>query len=1158
MGEIIINGGENQALLDVTILDDEIGEIPESITLNLQYVGDGFILDPIYNTAIVEIIDNDEYSNETNQTGIIQSGGYGDDTIIGSDQNDLIQGSYGDDVIDSLESNDFLQGGAGEDTVIAGAGSDRVEGNFGDDSLTGNAGDDYIQGGSGDDVIIGNEGQDQLLGNAGDDSIEGNQGNDVIEGGFGKDLLQGNEDNDWLLGDADNDILIGGLGNDVLNGGSGADVFYFNTPAEANDLILDFNPEEGDIIQISSTGFGIDNLDNFTFLAGQLQYNGETLALIQNNGQTYNTFADLTQIISLVNQPTGVNLEIQSPEESQTLYNSATLDMVANPEVTIYDDIIERGYLKVATAVSGAEFDLEFTNAMAAAIFGDATKVELVNPSFTEGFEMVATGAVDISARRITKTSGRDATLNIDFSPIYFYDYQGVLVRQQSGIDNALELDGHTIGVIEGSTALTNLEILLSSNGVEFEPRFYESTSAMFADYDAGNIDALSTDRSLIYGRLDTLSEPDAHHILDVEFSSEPIAMVLPEDDSQWNNVVKWVINATIEAEELGLNSDNIEQILAVNKDENPNNDSDPAIRRFLGIESQLGEALGLPNDFAYNIVKLVGNYDEIYDRHFPDLERDRNLLYSDGGLLYSPPFSGSFDEDNATIIDNDDRDLLQEIKDRGILKLGINGQNPGFSFPDENGSYIGFDVDLGKAIAVAVFNDSNKIEFVEREDRVTWLTNVANGVVDVTAAQVTQNLVRDGKAGVDFISPYLYTGQGFLVRKDSGILNLATLNGHEVGLFSGTTAEQNLQDAMKEYGGTFIPVYYDNLDEMLAGYAQGDIDAIINDLPLLGGLIDTFSNPDEHLLLDDVISKEPLSMVVDENQSDWKDAVSWVQYGLLQAEVYGITQDNIDQILADNTDSNPDNDSDISTRIFLGIEGNAGELLGLENDYMVNVIKAVGNYGEIYERHFDSDILPRDFNQLSGDFGLQIPYPQGITVNPTNDVSINNEPPVFGSLGNETLDAGIDPGFDGTDDIVFGGSGNDLIDTVAGTGGNRVYGQSGNDTLTLGGNDRAFGGTGDDRFFLLGGDNIVTGGAGADQFWIANAEIPESPHTVTDFDLEDDLLNIAGLGVGSFNELTLSNEDGNALIAFEENKLAQLIGVIADSLSADHFGLIQ
>ena len=389
MGEIIINGGENQALLDVTILDDEIGEIPESITLNLQYVGDGFILDPIYNTAIVEIIDNDEYSNETNQTGIIQSGGYGDDTIIGSDKNDLIQGSYGDDVIDSLESNDFLQGGAGEDTVIAGAGSDRVEGNFGDDSLTGNAGDDYIQGGSGDDVIIGNEGQDQLLGIAGDDSIEGNQGNDVIEGGFGKDLLQGNEDNDWLLGDADNDILIGGLGNDVLNGGSGADVFYFNTPAEANDLILDFNPEEGDIIQISSTGFGIDNLDNFTFLAGQLQYNGETLALIQNNGQTYNTFADLTQIISLVNQPTGVNLEIQSPEESQTLYNSATLDMVANPEVTIYDDIIERGYLKVATAVSGAEFDLEFTNAMAAAIFGDATKVELVNPSFTEGFEMV-------------------------------------------------------------------------------------------------------------------------------------------------------------------------------------------------------------------------------------------------------------------------------------------------------------------------------------------------------------------------------------------------------------------------------------------------------------------------------------------------------------------------------------------------------------------------------------------------------------------------------------------------------------------------------------------------------------------------------------------------------------------------------------------------
>ena len=173
------------------------------------------------------------------------------------------------------------------------------------------------------------------------------------------------------------------------------------------------------------------------------------------------------------------------------------------------------------------------------------------------------------------------------------------------------------------------------------------------------------------------------------------------------------------------------------------------------------------------------------------------------------------------------------------------------------------------------------------------------------------------------------------------------------------------------------------------------------------------------------------------------------------------------------------------------------------------------------------------------------------------NDVPIGAEPPVFGSLGDETLDASVTPGFDGVDDLAFSGAGNDFIDTESGEGGNRVYGQSGDDTFTLGGDDRAFGGTGNDRFFLLGGNNVVTGGEGEDQFWIANAEIPESAHTITDFDLEDDLLNIEGLGVGSFNELTLSNEDGNALIAFDNNELATLLGVNADSLTADNFGVL-
>ncbi|ACB52381.1 hypothetical protein cce_3033 [Crocosphaera subtropica ATCC 51142] len=162
-------------------------------------------------------------------------------------------------------------------------------------------------------------------------------------------------------------------------------------------------------------------------------------------------------------------------------------------------------------------------------------------------------------------------------------------------------------------------------------------------------------------------------------------------------------------------------------------------------------------------------------------------------------------------------------------------------------------------------------------------------------------------------------------------------------------------------------------------------------------------------------------------------------------------------------------------------------------------------------------------------------------------------ELPVFGSLDGEMFDAGVTPGFDGTDDIVFGGAGDDFIDTVAGNGGNRLYGQSGDDTFILGHNDRAFGGAGDDSFFLLGGDNVVTGGAGSDSFWLAVGEIPEAANTITDFDLEADVLGIAGLGIG-FDGLTISEENGDTLIATGDDELAKLLGVSAGSLSADHF----
>ena len=244
-------------------------------------------------------------------------------------------------------------------------------------------------------------------------------------------------------------------------------------------------------------------------------------------------------------------------------------------------------------------------------------------------------------------------------------------------------------------------------------------------------------------------------------------------------------------------------------------------------------------------------------------------------------------------------------------------------------------------------------------------------------------------------------------------------------------------------------------------------------------------------------------------------------------------------------------------TLIIEAADGVLGNDTDIDGDNLTVVSNTEPSNGTL---NIDSDggFIYTPFVDFSGEDSFEYTISDGNGGTSTATVTIIvKEPPVFGSLESDTLDVGVTPDFDGGEDLVFSGSGDDFIDTVAGTGNNRLYGQSGNDTFTLGGDDRAFGGSGDDQFFLLGGNNVVTGGDGADQFWIANAEIPESRHTITDFNLEDDLLNIEGLGVGSFSDLTLSNEDGNALIAFDNNELATLLRVNADTLTPDNFGVL-
>ncbi|MDY7004439.1 MAG: DUF4347 domain-containing protein [Cyanobacteriota bacterium] len=979
-GEINVEPGATEAVIDLEVLDDNISETTESITINLKYVGEGYALDPIAKTAVIEINDNDQGESSEATTEAEQIGTSEDDNITGSEEND------------------------------------RIEGNFGADELEGNAGDDFIAGGSENDTIKGGADNDQLQGDAGDDELEGNSGNDVIYGGTGNDVLEGNEDNDWLLGEAGEDIIRGGQGVDLLNGGEGADVFYFQAPNEGGDLIVDFDPAQGDKIQVSASGFNTDSLEDFNILAGTLYYKDEELALLQNNGQTYNHFGNLADIIEIVTEPEQQTASAATEVSIDMELGVAQANSVENPETTILDEIIKRGNLKVATAADGNEFDLEFARTIAAALFGDASKVNTVSNELSTSLERVADGRSDL-ASGITQTLGRDADLKIDFSPVYYYDQQ------------------------EGTT--------------------------------------------------------------------EPIALALPENDSQWADIVRWVNSVPIQAEEFGISSENIDQLIAANTDDNDNNDSAPEIRRFLGIEGELGASLGLPESFAVNVIKEVGNYSEIYERHYSDQERNQNLLWSDGGLLYSPPFSGS--DIDISLNNNDNRNLLKRIKDRGVLKLGLPGNNPGFAVETENGEFAGFDVDLGKAIAAALFEDPSQLEVTVQSFQDSF-SNTANGVVDVSAMGMTHNLLRDATLGIDFSPSYLYTGQGVLVRSDSGINVLPALNGHSVGVLAGATALQNLEDTFSELGGDIIPVEFDTNDQMFAAYEAGEIDAVSTDMTILSGRLETLSNPDQHRILNDLLSKEPLGLIVDENQSEWSDVVRWVTNALVQAEEYGISSENIDDLIAQNIDDNRDNDSDSDIREFLGIEGNIGKVLGLPNDFVVNTIKAVGNYGEIYERNFDSDVLRREENELASNFGLQYAPPLGEEVSPAEQEELSNEDDVY-EIQPSTLEDHPD-GFhaqDGNDrvtgsirsDLVHGGQGEDTISgndgddmIVGGPGVDYLYGKDGNDTLEgRPENDFLFGGRGDDelkggigRDRLNGGEgnDILIGGASIDQFIFA------------------------------------------------------------------------
>ncbi len=300
----------------------------------------------------------------------------------------------------------------------------------------------------------------------------------------------------------------------------------------------------------------------------------------------------------------------------------------------------------------------------------------------------------------------------------------------------------------------------------------------------------------------------------------------------------------------------------------------------------------------------------------------------------------------------------LKNVQKKDFLTCGVSQGVPGFSNPDEAGNWTGIDVDVCRAVAAAVLGDSSKVKFLGLTAKERFTTLNA-GEIDMLSRNTTWTLTRDADLSLTFVGVNFYDGQGFMVRKNSGITSVDQFkNGISACTNTGTTTELNMRDFFNSKNISYEPVAFEKADEVVAAYDAGRCDTYTTDKSALAAQRTKMSNPDEHMTLPETISKEPLGPVVRQGDHVWEDIVRWSLNAMIEAEEYGITSANADSM---KTSDNP------AIKRLVGVEGGLGEKIGLDNEWSLRIIKQVGNYGESYKRNLgDTGILPdRGPNQL-------------------------------------------------------------------------------------------------------------------------------------------------------------------------------------------------
>ena len=313
----------------------------------------------------------------------------------------------------------------------------------------------------------------------------------------------------------------------------------------------------------------------------------------------------------------------------------------------------------------------------------------------------------------------------------------------------------------------------------------------------------------------------------------------------------------------------------------------------------------------------------------------------------------------------------LDTLRQRDQISVGISTGVPGFSAADSQGQWRGLDVDVAKAVAAAVLGDASKVKWVPLASQQRF-TALQSGEVDVLSRNTSVTLTRDASMGLASTAVVFYDGQGFMVPAKMKVKSARQLKGATICVQSGTTSEKNLTDFSRAYQLNLKPVVFDKFDAANAAYFAGRCQAYTTDTSGLASVrAKEAKNATEHVILPELISKEPLGPLVRRGDDEWQAIVRWVIYGLIEAEENGITQANVDKLKAESTDP-------VVSRL-LGKGEDMGKLLGLDRDWLVRAIKAVGNYGEIYERNVGEKTpvgLPRGKNKLWSEGGLLYALP--------------------------------------------------------------------------------------------------------------------------------------------------------------------------------------